>query len=150
MSENTSEIQAKGRFQKGKSGNPNGKPKGARNQSTLLAERLLGEEIEGVCQSVIIEATAGNMQAARIILDRLLPPRKDSPIKLDLPKIESSAELLKAIGCVTDAVGSGQITPSEGEALSRIIDIHSRALELTEFEQRLTVLEQRAGNESIK
>ena len=99
-------------------------------------------------QEILMASRKG--RETRIILDRLLPPRKDSPIKLDLPKIESSAELLKAIGCVTDAVGSGQITPSEGEALSRIIDIHSRALELTEFEQRLTVLEQRAGNESIK
>jgi hypothetical protein len=33
MPENTGEIQEKGRFKKGKSGNPNGKPKGARPRS---------------------------------------------------------------------------------------------------------------------
>lgn len=37
--ENTGKIQVKGRFSKGQSGNPAGKPKGARHQSTLLAER---------------------------------------------------------------------------------------------------------------
>lgn len=128
-------------FQKGKSGNPKGKPKGARHQSSLLVERLFTDEVQDICQSVITEAKAGNMQAARIILDRLLPPRKDIPIQIDLPKIESSSDILHAVGCITNAIGSGQISPSEGEALARIVDIHTRAIELIEFERRLTALE---------
>ena len=106
-----------------------------------MAERLFANEIQDICKAVIEEAKAGDMQAARIILDRLLPPRKDNPIQIDLPKIESSTDILKAVGCITNAVGAGQISPSEGEALARILDIHTKALELNELEQRLSVLE---------
>lgn len=90
---------------------------------------------------MIEEAKAGDLQAAKIILDRLLPPRKDNLIQIDLPKMESSSDLSKAVGCIADAVGSGQISPSEGESLARIVDIHTRALEFAEFEKWLAVLE---------
>jgi hypothetical protein len=142
--ENTGEIQKKNRFSKGKSGNPKGKPKGARNRTTLMAERLFADEIDDVCKAVVAEAKDGNMQAAKIILERLFPPRKDSPIQIDLPKIENSTDLLKAVGCITDAVGIGQISPSEGEALARIVDIHIKALGLAEFGQRIAVLEKKS------
>jgi len=39
--ENSGKIQVKGKYKKGCSGNPNGKPKGASNKSTLAAEALL-------------------------------------------------------------------------------------------------------------
>jgi hypothetical protein len=138
---NTGKIQAKGQFPKGKSGNPRGKPKGTRNRSTLIAEQLFANEVEDICKTVIQEAKAGDMQAAKMILDRLLPPRKDNPIQIDLPKMENSSDLLKAVECITNAVGSGQISPCEGETLARIIDVHTKALELTEFEKRLAALE---------
>ena len=38
---NSGKIQANGKYKKGCSGNPNGKPKGDRNKSTLAAEALL-------------------------------------------------------------------------------------------------------------
>lgn len=149
MPENTGQIQAKGQFLKGKSGNPSGKPKGARHKSSLLAEQLFSDEIHEICGAVIEEAKSGNMQAAKIILDRLLPPRKDRPIEIELPKIGNATHLVEAIGKVTHAVGSGCISPSEGEALARIIDIHAKTLEMNEFEKRLDALE-KARNESLK
>lgn len=149
MPVNTGQIQGNGQFTKGRSGNPKGKPKGARHRSSILAERLFADEVKDICQTVIIEAKAGNMQAAKIIMDRLFPPRKDNPIHIELPVIETTNDLLKATGKITDAVSSGQISPSEGEALARIIDIHVKAIELTEFETRLSTLE-KARNESIE
>ncbi|HEV7736672.1 MAG TPA: DUF5681 domain-containing protein [Chlamydiales bacterium] len=146
---NTGRIQAKGQFPKGKSGNPRGKPIGARHRSSLIIEQLFSDKIQDICKTVIEEAKAGDMQAARIILDRLLPPRKDNPIQIDLPQMGTCADIVKAIECIANAVGSGQISPSEGEALARIIDIQARTLELNEHEQRLTALE-RVSSESFK
>ena len=40
-----------GRFQKGQSGNPQGKPKGARNATTILAQNLLDGEAEALVKS---------------------------------------------------------------------------------------------------
>ena len=41
MPENAGQMQVSGEFQKGQSGNPNGKAKGTKNRATLTAERLL-------------------------------------------------------------------------------------------------------------
>ena len=76
--ENSGKIQAKGKYKKGCSGNPNGKPKGARNKSTLAAEALLEGSLDKICKKVEEEALNGNMQAAKMILERFLPPQKRS------------------------------------------------------------------------
>jgi uncharacterized protein DUF5681 len=132
-----------GRFHKGQSGNPKGKPRGAKNRSSIVAERLFADEIQEICGSVIPQAKAGNMQAAKIILDRVLPPMKDKPVQIDLPKMTSSDDLVKVVECIAYAVGSGQISPLEGESIARIVDIHIKALELNEIEKRLSNLEKR-------
>lgn len=142
MPENTEKKQ-KIRFQKGRSGNPKGRPQGSRNKASLMAEQLFAEDVESVCKAVIAKAKAGDMYAAKIILDRLLPPKKDAPINIQLPQITTSYDVLKAIQCVTQAVGDGNITPSEGEALARILNVNATAIELYEFECTLNQLEKK-------
>lgn len=76
---------------------------------------------------------------------RLLPARKDAPVNIELPEIKTSNDVLKAIGCVTRAIATGGITPSEGEALARVLNINANAIELYEFECMLYQLEQQRG-----
>lgn len=141
MPENTGKIQENGRFKKGKSGNPRGKPKGARHKASLMAEMLFETEIEAICHNVINQAKEGNIQAAKIILDRLLPPKKDRPIKFNLPMISSAADALEASRLICHAVGNGEITPLEGESLSKIVEIHAKNIDLFNFGMRLEVIE---------
>lgn len=143
MPDNTEKKQKKIRFQKGESGNPLGRPQGSRNKASLMAEQLFAEDIKGVCKSVIEKAKSGDMQAAKIILDRLLPPRKDNPVNIELPEIKTAQDILKAVGGITQAIARGEISPSEGEALARILDINAKAIEICEFESVLTQLENR-------
>jgi hypothetical protein len=145
MPDNTGKKQGKTQFPKGHSGNPNGRPKGTRNKSTILVQLLLERDLEEICNRVIEEAKAGNMQAVKMILDRILPPKKDSPIAIDIPEIKTSSDILQAINCISTAVGQGEISPSEGETLSKIIDIHSKALEIYDFEKRLKAIEERGS-----
>lgn len=140
--ENTGQIQEKGRYRKGRSGNPNGKPKGARNRSTLAAEALLEGSLDKICKRVEEEALNGNMQAAKMILERFLPPRKDRCIKIDLPPITTYSDVLNAVGFIVNAVGKGKITPSEGELLSRTVESYSKALESYQLESRLKSIEE--------
>lgn len=144
MPDKTDEKQRK--FQKGKSGNPYGRPKGMRNKVTILAEALLQTEVEAICRKAIEEAKNGNIHAIKLILDRILPPKKESPIHIALPLIQNPADILKATQHIVTSVGRGEITPGEGEALSRIIDVHGKAIEMHEFEQRLKSLEERQRN----
>ena len=94
MPENTGKIQESSRFKKGQSGNPQGKPKGSRNKSSLVAEALLEGSLEKICRKIEEEAVNGNMQAAKMILERFLPPRKDRLIRIDLPEIKTYEDVL--------------------------------------------------------
>lgn len=139
--ENSGKIQAKGKYKKGCSGNPNGKPKGARNRSTLAAEALLEGSLDKICKKVEEEALNGNMQAAKMILERFLPPRKDRAIEIDLPPISTFGDVLNAIGFIVNEVGRGKITPSEGELFAKTVESYAKALEIYDFESRLKILE---------
>src|SRR6516165_2074446 len=64
-------------FETGHSGNPNGRPKGARNKATVMVEQLLDGELDALVRKLIEKAKAGDIAALRLCLDRLLPPRRD-------------------------------------------------------------------------
>lgn len=130
-----------GRWRPGQSGNPAGKPRGARHKATLAAEALLDGEAEALSRKAIEMALAGDGAALRLCLERLLPARRDRPVSFDLPKIETAEDAAKATGAILSAVASGEVTPIEAEAVSKIVETHLKALECSEFEARLSALE---------
>ena len=77
--ENRGQQQADTRFKPGQSGNPSGRPKGARHRTTVAIEALLEGEGEALTRKAIELAKAGDMQALRLCMDRLAPPRRDFP-----------------------------------------------------------------------
>jgi hypothetical protein len=123
------------------SGNP-GKPKGARHKTTLLAEKLLQDDAEAVVKAVVNAAKGGDMTAARIVLDRITPARRDNPVAFTLPRVTSAADAANAMGSILAAVAAGELSPSEGAEVAKLLDAFTRTLEATEFERRLQALEQ--------
>ena len=75
MTENSGAKQA-GRFEKGRSGNPAGKPPGARNRATLAAEALLDGEAEALTRKAIERAKEGDSVALRLVLGAHYSPSK--------------------------------------------------------------------------
>lgn len=142
MPENAGQMQVSGKFQKGQSGNPNGKARGTKNRVTLAAERLLQGELDNICRKLVEEALIGNMQAVKLILDRVLPAKRERVIDVQLPKLNTTDDALRAMSIIIEAVGSGNITPNEGEALSRVIDTFVKAIQTHEIEKRVDLLEQ--------
>jgi hypothetical protein len=135
------------KWKKGESGNPTGRKLGTRNKATMLAENLLNGEAEALVRKCIEMALAGESTAMRIVMERLLPVRKDSPISLELPKMEKVEDASKALGTITKAVAQGEITPLEGQSMANIIEAHLRAIETMDLERRLTELEEKAEKE---
>jgi hypothetical protein len=102
---------------------------------------------EGVATDVVIKvveaAKGGDLKAADMLLSRIWPIRKGRPIKLAVPSIRTPADVVAALGVVTDAVAAGDLTPDEGSAVANVIEIKRRTLETEALEKRIAALEER-------
>jgi Family of unknown function (DUF5681) len=134
------------RWRKGQSGNPSGKPRGARHHATLAAEALLDGEAEALTRKAIEKAKEGDSIALRLCLDRILPPRKERPLRLSLPALASASDATAALAAVTAAVAAGEITPGEGADLNTVIAGYTKALEISDIEARVAALERKASD----
>lgn len=137
-----------GHFKKGASGNLAGRPPGSRNRATLLMETLLEEGSERLTRKAIDLATAGDVQALRLCLERLLPARKDRLIELDLRPVGNSEQLADSVAKVVEAIATGQITPGEGEILANILVSQNTVMANRDLQHRIEKLEQSLSHES--
>jgi hypothetical protein len=131
-----------GKFTAGRSGNPAGRPKGARNHTTRAVEALLDGEAAALTRKAIELALDGDGPALRLCLDRLLPARRDRPITFTLPTIEKPSDLTKATGALMQGVAEGAITPSEAAELSKLVDAHVNAIKTVDLAERLARIEE--------
>jgi hypothetical protein len=137
----TAKTASRGRgrpFPKGQSGNAAGRPRGSSNRATRAAELLLDGEASALTRKAVELALAGDQAALRLCLDRTVA----RAVELALPPIRDAGDILGAIKVVTGAVGRGAITPSEGFTLSQMIETFLRAIDASDFENRLRELEE--------
>lgn len=159
----------------GQSGNPKGKPKGARNKATLAAQALLDGEAEELARKAV-EMALGftfteqkdvklrdvdggervevvevervmppDTTALRLCLERLVPPCREAPVTFDVPEIAAAADAVKAMGALLQAVAEGSLTPTQGTALAGMIETFRRTLETEDLARRLALIEERDG-----
>lgn len=128
-------------FPKGRSGNPLGRPPGARNAATVLAEELLDGEAETLIRKAIQKAKQGNLPALRMCLDRILPPRRERPVYFTIPELKSVVDASNAMAAITSAVSCGELTPAEASELAKLVESYVKTIEATELERRLQALE---------
>lgn len=126
-----------GRFAAGNSG----RPAGARNKATMAALELMNGEAEALSRKAVELALAGDTVALRLCLERVAPPRKDIPVRFDMPAMTCAKDAAAAAGAVLRAVSAGDLTPSEGAQVMSLIDSYRRTLEITELEARIGALE---------
>src|SRR5262245_58141877 len=113
-------------FRPGQSGNPQGRPRGSRNATTIAIESLLDGQAKALTQKAVDLAWSGDLSALRICLDRILPVRKHRPIEFELPAIKTIADAPKAIGAITEAVARDEITVSDAADISRLVETYVR------------------------
>jgi hypothetical protein len=136
-------LQRRGRpFEKGQSGNPGGKPKETRNRTTAIAQNLLDGEAETLGRKVVELALGGDLACLRICLERLVPPKKDAPIDMNVPQIESVGDIPKLLDAVAAKISDGGITPSEVKVIIDLADAFRKALEVADLEVRISRLEE--------
>jgi hypothetical protein len=135
-------VKARGRpFEPGQSGNPSGRPKGARNRATLAVEALLDDEAEALTRKVVAMALEGNIAALRLCIERLSPPRRDRSVEFNLPKMESAADAVAGSSAVLESCAAGILSPGEAADVMGLIATHLRAIELAQIETGMAALE---------
>ena len=127
-------------FQIGQSGNPAGRPRGARNKRTLALENIMEGESEVITRKVMEMAKGGHMGAIRLVIDRLAPVQKDRPVDFELPPLNTPEDAVAAMAAIAAAVAAGDLTPLEAAQLSKVVDAYVQTLEARVFEQKLEKL----------
>ncbi len=128
-------------FQIGQSGNPSGRPRGARNKRTITLESIMEGESEVITRKAIEMAKGGHMAAIRLVVDRLAPAGKERPIDFELPALNSPADAVAASAAIAAAVSAGDLTPLEATRLSSVVQVYVQALEAREWEPRIAKIE---------
>ena len=118
-----------------------GKPRGTRHKTTQAVLALLEGEATALTRKAVEMALAGDGVALRLCLDRIAPPRKDSPVQFPMPPMKTAHDAAQAAGAVLEAVSMGELTPTEGAAVMALLDSFRRVLEVTELEARVAALE---------
>ena len=122
----------------GQCGNPKGRPKGARDRRSTLRDSLL-KEVPAILKTLAGAAKKGDIQAAKLILERTLPALKSAAEPLTLPAAVTPAAQGRT---VLEALALGEITPTEAQAVMTAVAAQARVAEAEELTQRVQALEQ--------
>lgn len=134
----TIEKKKRGKWKSGESGNPNGRPPGVGEVTKL--RNSIAEHLPEIITQLVTKAKEGDAQAARLLLERVLPPMKaiEPMVELTLP----NGEGITAQGmAIVQAVAAGTLAPSQGAALLSGLGALARIREIDELEKRITQLE---------
>lgn len=128
-------------FKTGQSGNPAGRPAGARHVTTRAVEALLEGEAESLTRKAIQMALSGDGTALRLCLDRIAPARRDAPVTLQLPAVRTAGDAVEASASLLAAVAAGEVTPDEAGRVMGLLTAHKAIVETGDLERRIAALE---------
>jgi hypothetical protein len=128
----------------GESGNPAGRPKGTPNPQARLRQMI---DAEGIVTKLQEAALAGDVQAARTLLERALPVYRTAAAPVELPGLADAPALTDKAHAVLAAVANGSIPPDVGAQLLTAISTVARVAEVDELARRIAALEEAHGDE---
>ena len=124
------------RFEAGQSSKPKGRQKGV--TTVMKLREALREDLQEVIDAVVDAAKDGDMTAAKMVLDRLVPVLKP----VDLPvAIEDHGTLSQRGERVISELSAGLMSPEQAERLIGALERQSKLVETDELIRRIEVLE---------
>ena len=120
----------------GESGNWRGRPRGCAARSAL--RKQVADALPGIVEKLVQLAVNGDTTAAKLILDRVLPPLRatDEGITLALP--DNAAE---GAASVVRAMAAGTLTPDQAAAMLSALERAQAIADHGEVARRLVVIE---------
>ena len=128
-----------GRWKRGESGNPTGRPVGIVDRRHKLRV-MIENHAEELITIAMNSARAGDTSALVALLSRAVPPHKPAspPIRFDMPADDDIASCARA---VAQAMARGEIDPTAArEVLAALADV-GRIVEVEELAARVARLE---------
>ena len=135
-----------GRWKRGQSGNPKGRPQGSRPTVLTDCDEAIRARLPGLIAKLLDEAEAGDRDAAAILLRKVYPDAKSRPVQIDLPAMQTIADVVAGMGRVIEALNTGAIAATEAEAMLAVVEYGRRLVETADLAERVARLEQ-AGHE---
>lgn len=131
-----------GRFAPGNKLAP-GRPPGRGPVAEMRAK--LATDLDKIIDTLRTQALAGDAQAIRIILDRVLPALRpvDMPTTLELPADGTLADQARA---VVQAAADGDLAPAQAAQIVTALGGVAKIIETTELVKRIEALEAKHGN----
>jgi hypothetical protein len=136
-------MQKMGKFRKGESGNPAGKPKGTKDWRAKLRDQLQ-DAAPDIVKAVVAAAKGGDVQAARIVLDKLIPSIKASSAPISIP-LPAGSGFLERAETVFSAMAKGEVSPDDATAFLGALATVMKTQEVDDLEARITALERSVG-----
>jgi hypothetical protein len=125
-----------GRFKKGVSGNPKGRERGQTPAAKL--RKSIVQDMPEIINTLVALAKSGDVQAAKVLLDRVCPPLKPQALTISLPVngslADQGAEIIRA-------TLAGQIPPDIGSQLITALAAQAKIIEIDELTRRIEKLE---------
>lgn len=129
-----------GKFKSGHPGGP-GRPPGVKNKRTLVGQALDAAS-EDVAKRVVAEALAGDMTAARLVLERVQPPLRPQIQPVMFP-LDASAPLVTQGQQVLAAVSQGLVDVDTGKILIDCLSAFAGLRQVDDLAARIAALEGR-------
>lgn len=132
------EKKKRGKWKAGESGNPNGRPPGV-GEVTKLRDSIAAH-LPAIIMQLVTKAKDGDSQAARLLLERVLPPMKaiEQPTTLILP---DDGTLTAKAAAVLTAAAAGILAPGQAAQLITALGTLAKITEVDELTARITALE---------
>ncbi len=141
MPDQSRKKQAGTKWKPGTSGNPAGRPKGSGLAGEL--RKAIAANAGEIIAALIVKAREGDVQAGRLLLDRIVPALKSETLPVRLPGVTAGTLTERAYAALT-AAGNGELSPDAANALLAAVGGLARIVETDELERRIAALEEKA------
>jgi hypothetical protein len=125
----------------GQSGNAKGRRPGSGEVAKLRT--AIAGHVPTIIEKLTAAALLGDVSAARLLLERVIPPLKAA--ELAAPLALPDGTLTEQGRAVLGAVAAGELAPGQGAALLAAIGSLARVVELDELARRVAALEGKGG-----
>lgn len=131
-------------FKKGESGNPTGRPIGAKDKRAEL-RKLLDPHADNLVQKAVAMALEGDSTAMRLCIERIVPAYRAEGIPVHVPALAEAKTLTEKGDAALQAIANGDVTVANGGTLLAAIAQQTKIQEFDELDRRLKALEKRGA-----